>query len=572
MKLVIQEYLSMLKESGEFDQLLPDVLTARGMTVISRAQAGAVQDGVDVAAVGKNKKGKESLYLFVIKRGDIGRTDWEGGPNAVIPTLNDVKNAYLHSRVSSEHQHMPKIIVLCTTGDLKQTRSVAWTGYVKNNRKSGKIDYEFWNGATVAGLIEDYLLDEYAMPAESRALLRKTLALVGEPEYNLGHFHELLRAQLVLKEELDPTAAPTTKKLLIKGLNSANLALQIVFRWAENEGSLRNAYLAAERTVLWGWEAIRRSGLAANQDAIAAYTRILGTFGAIATAYFAKLRPYCLVRDALSVYSGESAIVTEQVFEQIGILACIGIMLLPNTPSEHPEGRVDPGRAVCQVMIELIKNNPVSSSPSYDEHMIEICMALLLMIYTQHDEAARTWIDELVQGIYKAARVGRGLPICSDSFEDQVDIAINGIGERRDKLQECSTLLPALAQWAALLQATESYDSLVRGQQAGKMMEKVCFQLWYPDQDTGNFLYHEAAHRESGTTEAPIALPGSMDELRSRVRQLKATGYTLPIEALGWGAGDPRGIDLMAARHFRTPVNPDHWQRYLVKQNVETDV
>ncbi len=49
MKLVIREYLSMLRESGELDALLPDLLLSMDIEPISKAQVGVRQYGVDVA-------------------------------------------------------------------------------------------------------------------------------------------------------------------------------------------------------------------------------------------------------------------------------------------------------------------------------------------------------------------------------------------------------------------------------------------------------------------------------------------------------------------------------------------
>lgn len=45
MKLIIREYLTLLKESGELDRLLPDLLLSMSIPPISRAQKGVRQEG-----------------------------------------------------------------------------------------------------------------------------------------------------------------------------------------------------------------------------------------------------------------------------------------------------------------------------------------------------------------------------------------------------------------------------------------------------------------------------------------------------------------------------------------------
>ena len=48
MKLIIREYLSSLRERGELDAVLPDLLSQMGLNVYSRPGRGTRQDGVDV--------------------------------------------------------------------------------------------------------------------------------------------------------------------------------------------------------------------------------------------------------------------------------------------------------------------------------------------------------------------------------------------------------------------------------------------------------------------------------------------------------------------------------------------
>lgn len=107
MKLIVKEFLSQLKESGELDRLLPDLLSRMKIIPISRAQVGVRQNGVDVAAVGKDGEGVKTLFLFVLKVGDLGRRDWDSGVNSVRQTLNQVKDSYLRSFVRPEHKDLP---------------------------------------------------------------------------------------------------------------------------------------------------------------------------------------------------------------------------------------------------------------------------------------------------------------------------------------------------------------------------------------------------------------------------------------------------------------------------------
>jgi len=95
MKLIIREYLSLLKESKEIDRMLPDLLLAMGIEPFSKAQIGVRQYGVDVAAVGLDEDDVEKLFLYIIKQGDIGRRDWDSNEQAVRQSLDEIKDVYL---------------------------------------------------------------------------------------------------------------------------------------------------------------------------------------------------------------------------------------------------------------------------------------------------------------------------------------------------------------------------------------------------------------------------------------------------------------------------------------------
>lgn len=568
MQLIIREYLGLLRESREFDQLLPDLLAAMDIVPTSRPQIGVRQAGVDLAAIGKDQKsGRDCLYLFVIKRGDIGRKDWDSGDNSVRQSLNQVRDVYLRSNIPPEQQHYLKRIVLCTTGDLKQDVQQDWAGYASLEEKPDERVYELWNGDRVAKMIEDHLLDEYALPSEARSDFRKALALIAEPEYDLTHYYRVLQ-RLLLSEPAMDGKTTTTSKQLTKALNTVHFALNILFHWAQDEGNLRNALLAAERSVLWGWEALRRQSLMQDRPVRQAYARLFHGYRNITTTYFNKIQPHCHVRDGLSSFAGESVLITEQVFEQVGIVALLGLILL-NDPS-NADGQ-KPAQIIGNSLIAALNHNPASVAPCYDGHMIEVSLALLLLLCTMQVEPAQHWIKDLARHIIRGFQLGRGFPIATDSFEDLVELKVHGAGEDLERLQDLSTLLPALAQWAAVFGDNDSYQSIVGSQGEGMPLATCCFQLWYPEVQTDELLYREPAHIEGGTTQAQIALPDTIVALAEELVLLEQSGYVAKIEEFSCYAHGMPFLDLVASRHFRTPVNPHHWQRDLIRVKKHSD-
>lgn len=53
MKLILAEYINSLKEDGELDKVIQDILRANGVEIFSRPERGR-QYGVDIYAIGKD--------------------------------------------------------------------------------------------------------------------------------------------------------------------------------------------------------------------------------------------------------------------------------------------------------------------------------------------------------------------------------------------------------------------------------------------------------------------------------------------------------------------------------------
>ncbi len=120
MKLLIKDYLASLRERGELDAILPDLLSELGFTVYSRPSIGTRQYGVDMAAVGVDDDGVKKLFLFSIKAGDLKRADWDSGPQSLRPSLNEIRDVYIKSRIPPKYSDLPVVICLCFGGDMDE--------------------------------------------------------------------------------------------------------------------------------------------------------------------------------------------------------------------------------------------------------------------------------------------------------------------------------------------------------------------------------------------------------------------------------------------------------------------
>ena len=103
LRLLLEDFLGLMREEGELDVYLPLLMSAMGHEVVYRAQKGPRQYGVDICSVGRDEDGVRKLFLWLVKCGDIGRQDWNSGPQSVRQSIDDVGDVYLHSHVAPQH-------------------------------------------------------------------------------------------------------------------------------------------------------------------------------------------------------------------------------------------------------------------------------------------------------------------------------------------------------------------------------------------------------------------------------------------------------------------------------------
>lgn len=568
MRLVIREYLTMLKESGELDALLPDLLLAMQIVPHSKPQKGTRQYGVDIAAVGKDPDDGNTLklFLFTVKRGDIGRGDWDGHPQAVRPSLDEIIDVYLPQCVAARYARLPKKVVLCCGGELKQGVVQNWKGYTDRVSKSAGVEFDFWGADKLADLLDRHLLNEFLFPDNVRKRMRKTLALVGDVDYDLSDYYGLVQ-DLLFGAQGDRAGHGQSRGRRLQQLRLLHLCLRIVLHWAKDNGNIKAAYLAGERTVLRVWDWVRHQELYADRRVARQLLKIHLEFAAIGTAYLVKLQPYCYVRDGLSGYSDgyDEIEYPLRTFELIGILGVLGMdkLLLHELAGDNMT--LQGAEVMADMLEQLIRLNPPALSPRYDGHAIDICLGLLLLYHTGRQLTAGWWVQNLLSRIAFAWRLGRYFPVASDSYDDLVALQV-GQGQPKE-LMGASTLLPMLARWAAILGRADIYSEA--RQHVKTVFTETDLQLWYPDETTDEWLYRGYAARESGGTEHSIDLPETIEAARDRLRSIEA--QVAPPDTISCIAHGLPVIALIASRHFRTPVMPFFWQRLVGSVNAAAE-
>lgn len=560
MRLVISNYLRTLRERGEFDALLPDLLNAMDIVPLSRPSVGTRQFGVDLAAVGPDPDagGERKLFLFVLKQGDITRSMWSSdSPQSVRPTLEEILDVYLKAHVPQGVEALAKKIILSTTGDMKEEVGANWAGFTNSN--ATRAEFDFWGADKVALLLQKNLLNENMFGATDRGDFRRALSLVSEPDYNLKDFHNLLLRQLGLNSSGQVEQTLSAKELG-NALLRVNLATRMLAGWSMSEGNTKRAVLVTERALLWSWYRLSLESKAASRSLSHQIDAIWQGYSAMGRALLDRIRAHSEVRDGLSGYTRDSRIYALIVFEVLGMVASIGLAHLYNTVDNdcpHAEIAMD----AMQILAGIIKNNPIVNSPQYDGHVVEICSSMALLLAFGEKDTAEEWLRHLIRQYDYTMNVRRNFPIATDSFDDLVEASHGGIDDETfQKLTNASWLLPTLAGWAVNLRDERAYKALVAG--LPHAFKGVTGQLWHPVESELERLYFGPLHHEGGEAEAPVALPDSLEEHRQVMLEL------LTIERLAFVGKTSAfkkghfGLDFIAFRHFRTPVPATYWYEF----------
>lgn len=572
MKLVIAEYLRTLKERDELDRLLPDLLVEMGYVPVARPQTGNRQYGVDLAVRGQNPEdGKDELVLFVIKQGNIGRTEWEEGNQAVRKSINEIFDVYLRSHLEPQDKDRRLKIVLATNGELKQVIQANWSGFVSDN--STRATFEFWGLERLAELVERHLLDEHVFHDEDRKQLRRALALSGDGDYDQRDLHQLFLRTLGLNSDGTLPVIAKSNKELLKALRIVNLSAQAFASWSANDGDARQGLKAMERALLWSWHRIQLVNESDRDVSVAnGFSSLWMGYLATSRRYFEKLQTHCYVEDGLSGYYSDGSEFSLVAFEQIGFFATIGLAQITFATKDAKLAEVnnENAKTVGDALANLIKNNGICSSPCLDRHSQDITLALILLLATGLVDQAKAWLMKLVRNIDYAYKAQRYIPVSSDSLDDLAE-ASGWSGEQADpRFMNMSWMLPTLASWCALLKMDDYYRLLAV--EAKESYPEVCMQLWHPDADIYRHLYFQKAQYICGASEAPITLPTEASIWREHMAAIVASEQLQIVAKSTALHSGLSALDLIANRHFSTPLAPAFWYQLtaIISKNIDT--
>lgn len=550
------EYINSLKEDGELDLTIQNILRAYQFEIISKTERGR-QYGVDIYAVGKDfeDNNQKKVFLITVKQGDLDRRAWNTEQNSVQQSLDEIRTIFIRNNLAQQHQKLPIKIVVATNGQIRQGVQQSWVGYGDDYPK---YQYEFWGIDFLVNHFENKLLNEAAFTSEIRSLVRKVIIYLENPDYDLHEFSILLDLLLVQFRKAK------SKKLQLKQLKQIHLVVSIITKYCEESGNLKHAVKCGEKYLLQLWPEL--SAFDNDRDYIIVLIDIYQTQLNVLHKYASKIAPVTLIKDGFSQGIRDTLNYTALVYEQIGILSLYGLhhIQMSETISNHTDLsefvqlHQKNARQASDVAISLINHNSIIFSPRSDDQVIEINLLLVLLGKLGRVKDIRAILYEYHGQITEGLAFSNIFPLFSNSKREIAELEID-YEKRVNYKYDSSILLCTLIEWAVVIDNEKLYEGFRKLKE--KLLPDLDLILWFPDEDTEKQLYTRNASYETGYSLSGIELRKRFDEFKTITQtdfefNCKEKEFSFMKTGL-WTIG------LVASRHFRTYTFPYYWRQFI---------
>ena len=556
MKLIFVEYLASLKERGELDVIVPDLLSELGFTVISRPAIGTRQLGVDVAAVGTDTDGEQKLFLLSIKPGDLKRSDWSNGVQSLRPSLEEIIDVYVEKHVPTRYSHLPVRIVICLGGDVHESVRANVDGFIDRHTNE-KITFAIWNGDRLAELLLSGLLREKVLPSTWRSDFRKSLALVDEPDVSFRHFCRLVSGIV--------DACKPKRSARLTAIRQIYLALWTVYVWTRQSDNIEAAYLASERALLVSWSLIKdylTGDSKKKRQLVESFERLISLHSIVARDYInTYLKPRAHLPHGLTsaVPSQSSLDINLRLFNIVGRVGVQGLWLLHAVRCLEAKNRMKQANVIreeihgiAKLLADILQNNPILLTPMKDSQAIDINIACLFLYNVGCEQVIQPWIQQITHATCFAYSTHGAYPCIFEDYRDLIDHPTKDAEYRADATAG-SLLLPTIAVWAAVTDDAETLGVLVdftSGPYAHSTL-----QLWYPGSDTEEHLYADSD--KHGLASTGVKIESNPDDMLARIKsECVASKAFSSLSVLEYGLWP---LLISASRHHRSPVPPHFW-------------
>jgi hypothetical protein len=542
-QLVLSHYLAGLRERYELDALLPELLRAMGHSVQSRPQVGANQAGVDIVSTHANANGAKEVFLYVVKFGDLGREDFYGGKQAVDPSVREAANDFVRNRLPEPLKALKKRIVLVTNGTLKQEAQAGYAALSHDVAERPLCSLELWAADQLTSLIEEHLFDETLLLDKGKSDLRAALAALEESETSIRRFVRFAEACFAVANPTAKLSKTALKRNFLKRCAAAAMGWAVLLVWGQSEGNLKPGVVSGEYLLLRMWSEAVRAGLNSDKTFLVRMETTVGLYVRSLMTYFDKVAPQLHSRRASFAYRPERVLYAELIFEELGRLATL-LLLLQQFPKQEAVRN-----EVHKQLLHLVNEHTGCRLPVYDGQAIDLTLVLIALMGESDWDNAQRLLSDTTGRLHLALSENRYLPVDTDLLEDAIALNVSGTAGPRDFF-ETSTLIPVLATLAALLGDVTTLSHL--RDDIGPLATGVTLERWFPESSLETLTGSRRQVQEVGVSRALAGIRATIaEEIEASVRPFK--GAAAP-EEFKWHGTPWRMLVVISARLHRHPV------------------
>ncbi|EJB8472102.1 hypothetical protein MW376_002187 [Citrobacter freundii] len=542
-QLILSHYLAGLRERNELDALLPELLKAMGHSVLSRPQIGPAQAGVDVFSTLADADGVEEVYVFIIKFGNVGRADLYGGPQSIDPSVREACNDFIRNRLPEQLKPLSKKIVLVSNGVLLQEAQAGFAALTAEVAERPLCQLTFWGTDQLTPWIEQYLFDETLLLEKGKSDLRAALAGLEESGTATGRFIRFVDACFEIPTDEAEQSPATRKKKFLRRCAAASMGWAVLLVWGKSEGNLKPGVVSGEYLLLRLWAEAVQLELYGDSAFTARFEAVVELQIKALVEYFEKIMPSLETPRAVLSYRPERVLYLELIFEEVGRLATL-LLLLQQVPGQEEFRGVIRG-----AIIHLMNQHPSVRLPPYDGHAIDLTLVFTALMGESDWDNAKILVREVVARLHLSLMQDRYLPVDTDYLEDALSLSVSSDTSDREFF-ETSTLVPALATVAALL---DDDDTLrVLREEVLPLMKGVTLERWFPEAALETLTGSARQIQSVGVSRALSGLrPTAHEEAEASVNPFD--GVAAPKD-FKWSAAQWQVLVALSARLHRHPL------------------
>ena len=482
MRIIIKDFLQKLKEKDELDLILCDLLLQMGYITDNIPKTGNRQYGVDIQA-----HTDDELMLFVIKQGNINRSIWNDGQNAVRQSLDEIFDVYINSLTFEEQNKKIKIIV-ATNGIIEESVKRNWDGYVNNHNlwRGRSINITFWGIDDITYYVQQYLFDEHLFDVEMQSLLRRALYFIEELDYRNDYFEIIIDCYIQKITELPKLSRGnnnTIKKKFHKESSSLFLASQMIAYYASSVKRYKISIMVSEYLIIRYWKFLFLNDCFEEEMYCVFLQKCLKMYEKWNICYYEMVKKYCEDEELFPRFNT----VLEQrlsMYEILGFLSSYAFY-----ESFYHKKLTN---KLLNTIVLFLNNYPQILYAPYDDHITQI--AILFRLWTKCDgkENLMSLLKTQTVTLANYYLIFNKYPTPTNSFEDAMNIEFGNSHEDYDT----SGMWGYFLLWISKIDYKDLYNELVDFLAQGIRNVTKCF--WILRKDEEKFLYDKHAMNLAG--------------------------------------------------------------------------